>query len=320
MTEHDRPVGRSLEDFESPTPLGPDGVEAGSVLAGFDSSGLLRWGNRRLRPLPWRSVRDPWAILASEVMLQQTQAARVEPKWEEFLRRWPTPVACARAPLADVLLVWQGLGYPRRARSLWSCAREIVERFDGNVPSDPGALRSLPGIGAYTSRAVAVFAFEAEVGVVDTNIARVLARQAGRRLTPRQAQMLADELVPAGSSWLHNQSIMEVGSVLCRPTPRCDECPIAMSCAWRGAGRPDPDPAVGSAGVSGRQAAFEGSDRQARGRILHALGGGPREESELILASGLRAEPARARALLSGLAAEGLVSVVRRTDRYRLGS
>jgi A/G-specific adenine glycosylase len=241
----------------------------------IDPGAVLAWGANDLRDLPWRLERDPWRILVAEVMLQQTQVDRVIPKWTAFLERFPTPAACADVPLADVLRLWQGLGYPRRAKNLHATAGAVVERHAGRLPDTLDDLLSLPGIGPYTARAVLAFAFEREVAVVDTNIARVLARSGGVRLTGKQAQAAADALVPGGEGWLWNQVFMDLGATVCRPAPRCDSCPLADTCAWLLAGRPDPDPATGSAGVSTRQARFEGSDRQARGRVLKALGEGP---------------------------------------------
>jgi A/G-specific adenine glycosylase len=246
----------------------------------IDPGPVLAWGMPRLRDLPWRATRDPWAILVAEVMLQQTQAERVVPKWHAFLAAYPTPRTCAAASLGDVLRLWQGLGYPRRARSLHDAAAAIVGRHGGAVPHDLDALRALPGVGAYTARAVRVFAFEGDDGVVETNIARVLARTAGRRLTATRAQSLADALVPAGEGWAWNQVLMDLGAAVCRPQPQCGACPISHDCAWHRAGRPDPDPAVGSAGVSASQPPYEGSDRQARGRVLHTLAGGPAAATE----------------------------------------
>src|SRR6478672_9630787 len=157
-----------------------------------------------MRDLPWRRTRDPWAVLVSEVMLQQTQVPRVVPIWQEFMTRFPTVRACADASQADVVRAWAGLGYNRRAVNLH---RAAVLMGDA-VPRDLDALLALPGVGAYTARAVLVFAFEEDVAVVDTNIARVLARLHGRRLTPRQVQAAADELVPAGDGWVWNQALM----------------------------------------------------------------------------------------------------------------
>lgn len=246
----------------------------------IDPGAVLAWGVPQLRDLPWRAERDPWTILVAEVMLQQTQSDRVVPKWQEFLGAFPTPARCAAASLADVLRLWQGLGYPRRARHLHLTAALVVERHDGALPDDLDALLALPGIGPYTARAVLAFAFERDVAVVDTNIARVLARTFGDRLTPKLAQSIADAAVPAGGGWIWNQVLMDLGATVCRPRPRCDACPLAGTCSWQLAGRPDPDPAIGSAGVSTRQAPFDGSDRQARGRVLAGLHSGPRPAAE----------------------------------------
>lgn len=242
----------------------------------IDSGAVLAWGAHDLRDLPWRRERDPWRILVAEVMLQQTQAERVVPKWTAFLESFPTPTACAEATLGEVLRLWQGLGYPRRARNLHASAGVVAVRHGGALPDDLDALLALPGVGPYTARAVLAFAFERDVAVVDTNIARVLARVGGGRLTPSGAQAAADELVPAGDGWLWNQVFMDLGALVCRPTPKCASCPLNSTCVWSRSGCADPDPAVGSAGVSTRQAPFEGSDRQARGRVLRAVGDGPR--------------------------------------------
>ena len=242
----------------------------------LDAGAVLAWGAPRLRDLPWRQTRDPWRVLVSEVMLQQTQAARVAPKWWEFCAEYPTPAACAAAALGDVLRRWQGLGYPRRARNLHDAAAAIVERHAGAVPGSLDELLALPGVGPYTARAVLAFAFERDVAVVDTNIARLLARVTGERLTPRRVQVVADDVVPHGAGWAWNQVLMDLGATVCRPAPRCGGCPLTASCAWHRAGCPDPDPAVGSAGVSTRQAPYDGSARQARGALLRALGDGPR--------------------------------------------
>jgi A/G-specific adenine glycosylase len=258
----------------------------------------------RLRDLPWRHTRDPWAVLVSEVMLQQTQVLRVVPKWHAFLDRFPTTAACARAPLGDVLRLWQGLGYPRRARNLHAAALE-VERL-GAFPDTLDGLLALPGVGAYTARAVLAFAHEADAAVVDTNIARVIARHTGRRLTQREVQALADAAQPHGESWEWNQCIMDLGAVLCRPSaPACASCPLVATCAWHG--DVGPDPAVGSAGVSRTQSPFEGSDRQARGRLLKALGAGAMPCGAA--AAAMHRTPERAAALVDGLLAEGLVVV-----------
>ncbi len=270
----------------------------------IDSGAVLAWGIPRLRDLPWRAERDPWRILVAEVMLQQTQADRVVPKWRSFIDTYPTPAACAASSLGDVLRLWQGLGYPRRARNLHATAGQIVAAHDGRLPDSLEDLLALPGIGPYTARAVLAFAFERDVAVVDTNIARILARTAGTKLTPKVAQAAADALVPESQGWLWNQTIMDLGATVCRPHPVCHECPLRPTCAWRRAGNAEPDPAIGSFGVSVAQAPFAGSDRERRGRLLAALGD--------------RARPAATfdAHIVDGLVADGLVE--RDGDRLRL--
>jgi A/G-specific adenine glycosylase len=246
----------------SPTAI--DSTFAGMVLA---------WGAPRLRDLPWRQTRDPWSVLVSEVMLQQTQVSRVIPRWRAFLARFPTPHECAAAPLGEVLREWQGLGYPRRARNLHSAAGMVAEL--GGFPRDLEGLLALPGVGPYTARAVLAFAFEADAAVVDTNIARVYARVVGERLTAKRVQAIADSACPVGEAWAWNQCLIDLGAIVCRPRdPECGECPVRADCAWAG-DLEAPDPAVGSSGVSTRQVRFDGSDRQARGRLLKALIDGP---------------------------------------------
>jgi A/G-specific adenine glycosylase len=271
---------------------------------------VLAWGVPRLRDLPWRRARDPWAILVSEVMLQQTQVGRVIPRWGAFLDRFPTAAVCASAPLGDVLREWQGLGYPRRARNLHATAQRVNEL--GAFPRDLDGLLALPGVGPYTARALLAFAFELDAAVVDTNIARVYARVAGERLTPKRVQEMADEACPSGDAWVWNQCLMDLGAVLCRPTnPVCDECPVRTSCAWRDAN--DTDPAVGSSGVSGKQGRFEGSDRQARGRLMKALADRPVARAEI--AAIMRRDEATADRLVTDLIDEGLCQPDRSTIR-----
>ena len=264
----------------------------------MQSSLVLSWGLPRLRDLPWRDTRDPWAVLVSEVMLQQTQVPRVLPKWQAFMAEYPTAAACAAASLGDVLRLWQGLGYPRRARNLHAAATEATRL--GGFPRDLDGLLALPGIGQYTARAVLAFAFEHDVAVVDTNIARVHARTVGRRLTAKEVQALADASVPQGMGWEWNQCLMDLGATVCRPAPRCAECPLRAECAWHGEGD---DPAIGSAGVSRTQPRFEGSERQARGRLMKALSSGA---VDVASASSLMCHPAADR-LVDALIREGLV-------------
>lgn len=262
---------------------------------------LLTWGLPRLRELPWRNTRDPWAILVSEVMLQQTQVPRVIPKWLAFMETFPTTTACARAPLGDVLRLWQGLGYPRRARNLHAAAVEVARA--GGFPRTLDGLMALPGVGAYTARAVMTFAFEADAAVVDTNIARVFARLGATRLTAKQVQAAADAALPQGNSWAWNQCLMDLGATICRPlNPKCGACPLRGECAWRGEGD---DPAIGSAGVSRGQPRFEGSERQARGLLMKALGSAPVRQSD----AGKVMGHANATTLVQALVAERLVAI-----------
>lgn len=266
---------------------------------------LLGWGVPRLRDLPWRRTRDPWAVLVSELMLQQTQVPRVLPRYDAFLARFPTPVACAAASVGDVVRAWEGLGYNRRAVNLHRAASAVAAA--GAFPDTLAGLLALPGVGPYTARAVLAFAFEADAAVVDTNIARVLARVTGRRLTAREAQATADAWLASGEAWAWNQSLMDLGATVCTARSQdCDACPLAPWCAWRAAGRPVPDPAVGSAGVSGGQSRFDGSDRQGRGRLVAALRRGPVGPTELAGVMGWPADPERAARVATTLVADGL--------------
>lgn len=270
------------------------------------------------RDLPWRGTRDPWAILVSEVMLQQTQAARVVPRWHAFLDRFPDPATCAHAPVAEVIGLWVGLGYNRRAVQLHRAAVAVAARPGAALPSTLPELLALPGVGRYTARAVLAFAFEQPVAVVDTNVARVVARAvAGRRLAPAEAQAAADGLAPTDSSWAWNQALLDLGAGHCTSRPSCAGCPLrAVHCVWAGAGFPTPDPASGSAGVSGRQSPFPGSDRQGRGRLVRALRSGPLEADRWADAAGWPRDPSRAARVASSLVADGLA--VRQGDQLRL--
>lgn len=239
---------------------------------GPDVGAVLAWSAGRRADLPWRATRDPWAVLVSEAMLQQTQVARVVPRWRRFLERFPTIADCASAPVGDVVTEWAGLGYNRRAVNLHRAATVVVERHAGVMPDDLEALRSLPGVGPYTARAVLAFAFERDVAVVDTNVGRILARQVGERLTAGAAQARADELVPVGMGWAWNQGMLDLGALICtKRSPTCSDCPATSTCGWFGRGRPDPDPAIGSAAVSGGQSRFSGSFREGRARLLDVL-------------------------------------------------
>lgn len=268
-------------------------------------TGILAHVRPHLRDLPWRHTRDGWSILVSETMLQQTQAARVVPRFHAFLAHFPDPRTCARAPVGVVIAHWQGLGYNRRAVNLHRAATTIVDDHDGVVPSDLADLLELPGVGPYTARAVAVFAHERHHGVVDTNVARVLARAvAGEPMGAAAVQRLADDLVPADRSWDWNQALMEHGAVTCtKRSPRCDRCAVATACAWKAAG--GGDPARTTAGVSAPQSRFTGSDRQGRGRLVAAIAHGPvaRDDIATIVAWD---DPDRVERMVRGLVADGL--------------
>lgn len=235
---------------------------------------VVDWYHANRRDLPWR--RDgftAWGTLVSEFMLQQTPVSRVIPRLEEWLTRWPTPAALAAVPPGEAVRAWQSLGYPRRALWLHAAAVAITEQHDGVVPEDVDALLALPGIGDYTARAVAVFAYGNRHPVVDTNIRRVIARAIGGQAEPgppgkrdlAAMEALLPEDRPAAAAF--NAGMMELGAIVCvARSPRCGECPVASRCAWRQAGYPaydGPKKAV--------QKRYEGSDRQVRGRILAEL-------------------------------------------------
>jgi A/G-specific adenine glycosylase len=250
-------------------------------------------------------------VLVSEVMLQQTQADRVVPYYLAFLERFPTPAECAAAPMGDVVRLWSGLGYNRRALNLHRAARQVVDEFGGRLPDDERLLRSLPGIGAYTARAVLSFGFGVDVATVDTNAVRVLSRcVSGGPLTLVAAQSLADRLVPPGHSWEFNQTMFDVGATLCVGTnPRCGECPLRAMCAWRRSGLADPDPWRASPSVR-PQSKFAGSDRQGRGRLLDALRLGPLSEGAVAESCGWPDDAERAGRISQALVAEGFAEWV----------
>lgn len=267
------------------------------------ASALIEWGSGSLRDLPWRRTNDPWRVLVSEVMLQQTSVVRVMPKYGAFLEAFPTPEALAQAPLGDALRLWSGLGYPRRCRNLQATAVVLHEQFNGRMPSSLDELLALPGIGQYTARAVLAFAHRIDVAVVDVNVSRVLSRLEGVPMKARALQDLADELIPEGLAWEWNQVMMDFGARHCTVrSPQCDSCPLRSQCRYKGVGE---DPAQLSAGVSKPQARFEGSDRQARGRAMKAVGSGAMNINDVVEA--MRVDKDRAIALIASLMNEGLL-------------
>jgi len=262
---------------------------------------LLRWYEGHGRSLPWRATREPYPVLVSEVMLQQTQAARVIPFFERFLGRFPDEAALAGAPTADVLAAWSGLGYNRRALALQRAARAIVAH---GWPRSEAGLRALPGVGPYTAAAVASFAFDAQVPAVDTNTRRVIERLDGRRRAPAALRRRAAALLPAGRAAAFNHAVMDLGATVCTArAPRCAACPLRDACRSRGrAGDEAPTP-------RSPRMRFEDTDRYVRGRLVAALVRGD-EPSVPGVAS------ARLRRALDGLERDGLI--VREADRVRL--
>ena len=242
-------------------------------------------------------------------MLQQTQVTRVAPAWRRFLDRFPTVSDAAAAGRAELVTLWAGLGYNNRAVRLHRAARDVVERFDGTFPDDLAGLMSLPGIGPYTARAIRAFAFELPAAVVDTNVARILARLEGERLTSSSAQRSADAWADDTDPWTWNQTMIDLGATVCTPTsPACDRCPLSAACSWRGG--PGEDPAA--VPPSQRQARFEGSDRQARGRLLDACRSGPVAEADVPDVIAADDDKDRVERIVSGLVRDGLL---RRHDR-----
>jgi A/G-specific adenine glycosylase len=232
----------------------------GSIMSTSFAEPVLAWYARNARDLPWRAPdASPWAVLVSEIMLQQTPVARVLPEYLGWMSRWPTPAALAAEPAGEAIRQWGRLGYPRRALRLHETATILVARYGGSVPANLDALRALPGIGSYTAAAVASFAFGQRHAVLDTNVRRVLARLAagqpwpGGSSSPSVAERrLAESLLPAAPAVAARWSVavMELGALVCTAaSPRCGDCPVVRECAWLAAGRPAPP--VGTAGAPG---------------------------------------------------------------------
>jgi A/G-specific adenine glycosylase len=273
---------------------------------------VLDWYAEQARDLPWRRPgTSPWAVLVSEVMLQQTPVARVESPYRAWLLRWPTPADLAAEPAGEAVRMWGRLGYPRRALRLHAAAVQVVERYGGELPTTYDGLRALPGVGDYTAAAVLSFAYGGRRAVLDTNVRRVLGRAVGgvAQPTPSLAapeRARADGVLPddpaVAARW--SVAVMELGALVCTAqSPRCDGCPIAGACAWRLAGSPAYDGPV--RGVQ----RWAGTDRQVRGRLMAVLreradcdGSAPAHE----LAAAWADAEQRDRAL-AGLLVDGLV-------------
>jgi len=267
------------------------------------------WFADAARPLPWRAAEvSPWAVLVSEFMLQQTQVARVVPRWEAWIDRWPTPAALAAEPPAAAVRAWDRLGYPRRALWLHRAAVEIVERHGGEVPDGLDDLLALQGVGPYTARAIAAFAFGRRHPVVDTNTRRVIARAVLGQAEPGPPSTARDlaamsALLPEtdAAARVFNAAAMELGATVCTArAPRCDACPIAETCAWRRAGYPAYDGPRKAA-----QAGFAGSDRQVRGLVMRELRAAHRPVTGGELAS-VWPDAAQLERAIGGLVADGL--------------
>jgi len=242
--------------------------------------GLLGWFNEHARDLPWRRTRDPYAILVSEVMLQQTQVDRVLPYYTRFLERFPTVEDLANAATSDVIRIWSGLGYNRRAVNLQRAARAVVDELGGSFPDDPADLKKLPGIGAYTAGAIAAFAYEQDVAFLDTNMRRVVSRVIFGSESARESDAIeaAHALVPPGHGWTWNQALIEFGALHCTARrPACILCPLREECA----AYPTMQVALQRKSSSTRQAKtepFESTSRFYRGRIVEALRALPADE------------------------------------------
>ncbi|WP_433792468.1 A/G-specific adenine glycosylase [Actinoplanes sp. CA-252034] len=272
----------------------------------------INWYAVNARDLPWRQPdTTPWGVLVSEVMLQQTPVVRVEPAWRSWMTRWPTPAALSDDPPSEAIRMWGRLGYPRRAMRLHACAVAIVERHGGRVPSSLDDLLALPGVGTYTGRAVATFAYGQRHPVVDTNVRRVVCRAVEGKPDAGPATTAADltameALLPEDTARAAKASIafMELGAIVCTArAPKCVDCPFYDVCAWRLTGQPLPE------GPSRKPQRYAGTDRQVRGLLLevlrHATGPVPRQRLDVVWND----EVQRARAL-AGLVEDGLVEAL----------
>ncbi|MCU0412235.1 MAG: A/G-specific adenine glycosylase [Bacteroidetes bacterium] len=278
---------------------------------------LLRWYRRHARPLPWRRTKNPYRILVSEVMLQQTQVSRVLQKYPDFLRRFPTLQRLAASSPADVIRAWQGMGYNNRALNLHRLARLAAERYHGRLPGTPDDLIGLPGIGRYTANAVACFAFGASVATVDTNVRRVLSRVFPARLNA-DPWLVAERVLPKRSAYDWNQGLMELGALICTAKdPACGECPLVVHCP--SAHRIVPALRVKSTERTRRSV----PDRIYRGRVVEVLRSSRRSVSIISLRKSVIPDLASSERkwfaqILDRLERDGMIRVTRKNGDLRV--
>lgn len=281
--------------------------DASRPFTGIDA--VIRWFEGAARKLPWRTRPQPWGVLVSEVMLQQTPVIRVLPVFEAWMKRWPRPLDLAGEPAGEAVRAWGRLGYPRRALRLHAAAQQCVDRFGGRVPTDVADLRSLPGVGEYTAAAIASFAFGQRQAVLDTNVRRVHGRwldgvehPVTSSITSAERQRALD-LLPTDSqrAAVASIAVMELGALVCTSrTPTCDACPLAQECAWRLAGYPK------HTGAPRRSQPWAGTDRQCRGTLMALMreADGPVADTAVRNAWGDSTQRTRA---LASLVADGLI-------------
>ena len=274
---------------------------------------ITSWFKKNKRDLPWRKT-TPWGVMVSEYMLQQTPVNRVLPKWDEWMRRWPTPKDLAKATPAEVITAWGRLGYPRRALRLHAAAQIIAEDFNNQVPEDPATLQTLPGIGEYTAAAIGAFAFEKQTLVMDVNIRRLLTRIIDGNEHPKPAPTTREKasrlaLQPSKNAHIWSAATMELGALVCTSkNPICEKCPVIGQCNWRKNGYPKTD-------LLRKSQDWHGTDRKCRGTIVQAL-----RENESLTENAIKKlwpDESQVEKALKTLQADLLIEAIPR-KRYRL--
>ncbi len=274
---------------------------------------IVSWFKKNKRDLPWRNT-TPWGVMVSEYMLQQTPVNRVLPKWDEWMKRWPTPKDLAKASPAEVITAWGRLGYPRRALRLYAAAQIIAEDFNNQVPEDPAILQTLPGIGEYTAAAIGAFAFGKQTLVMDVNIRRLLTRIIDGNEYPKPGTTTREKasrlaLQPPKNAHIWAAATMELGALVCTSkNPICEQCPVIGQCKWRKNGYPKTD-------LVGKSQDWHGTDRKCRGTIVQAL-----RENESLTESAIKKlwpDESQVEKALKTLQADLLIEAIPR-KRYRL--